>query len=252
MIVSDIVEAARLTQDQDGFTASRTFLVDDVSGSAAARLYSALTSPGIPQYGEPHPTIPLIQVVDRQASPMKSGAQIRVEITYSVPSDDDATTSESGTGKVLITSSLTNEQTHFDIHGDLIKARYASSLNSINTTYSAIEVQRPQMRITLSRRESRMPKSKIQKYLGRINSTSWSDFPAQTWLCSGISVRETNGEFDVDYSFEYREERWKGELVVPLNTSEAQDSPIDKDRGNGYALFDVYKTVDFNGLGLSF
>jgi len=252
MTVKDLVDAARLTEDQDGFTAERSFIVEGVSGSAATKLYNALSDSNIPQFGEPHPSIPDIQVVDRQAEPLKSGAKVKVTIVYAIPSDEDAETSESGNGKALVTSSLTNEQTHFDIHGELIKASYLASVNSISTKYSAVDVQRPQMRVTLSRKESEMPKAYFKSHLGRINSVEWSGFAPQTWLCSGISVRESDGSFEVDYSFEYREERWKGELVLPLSTAEAQDSPIDKDTGNGYALFDVYKTADFNGMGLSF
>ncbi len=252
MIVEDLIDEARLTEDQDGFTAERSFIVEGVSGNAATKLYSALSDSNIPQFGEPHPSIPNIQAVDRQAVPIESGNQIRVEVTYATPSDEDAATSEAGNGKALVTSSLTNEQTHFDIHGNLIKASYSFGANSISTNYSAVEVQRPQTRVTLSRKESAMPKSHIKNYLGRINSVEWSGFAPQTWLCSGISVRESGGSFEVDYSFEYREERWKGELVLPLTSAEAQDNPIDKDTGNGYALFDVYKTADFNSLGLSF
>ena len=251
MIADNLVESARLTQDQDGYTAEQIFIVDGVTGSAEAKLYNALQTSGIPQYGDAHPVIPSIQVIDRQASPIKSGTQIRIEITYGVPSGDDTAEDENGDGKAIITSSLVSEQTHFDINGELIKAEYSNGI-STTTNYATVEVQRPQMRITLSRKESEMPKERIKTYLGRINSVEWSGFPPKSWLCSAISVRENAGSYDVEYSFEYREYLWLAEIVLPINVADALANPIDKDSRNGYARFNVYETANFNKLGLSF
>lgn len=254
MIIKDIIESHSVRRTAAGYGVDRIFVISDVTGSADARLYNAIQNASLPQYGDPHPVIPEIQVTDIQASPVSGESEnVKIRVTYSIPSSDDsAEGSEGGTGRAVITSSLTNEQTHFDINGDLIKASYTSALNAISTTYAPVDVQRPQMRVTLTRRESEIPKENLKKFLGRVNSVAWSGFPPITWLCSGISVREIDGAFDVDYSFEYREERWKGELVLPIDAADAQDSPIDKDTGNGFALFDVYHAANFNELGLSF
>jgi len=253
VVHSDLAEGHRLSRNIDGYTIERSYLVDDVTGSAESRLYNAIIQSKIPQYGEAHPSIPDVTVTDISAEPVKGdSSQVIVTVIYSIPGDDQDIGQEGGAGQAIITTALTNETTHFDIDGNLIKASYVSGVNSISTNYSPVEVQRPQMRVTLSRRESVIPKDHLKTFLGRINSVAWSGFPAQTWLCSGISVREDQGAFDVDYSFEYREQFWKGELILPLSASEAEQNPIDRETGNAYALFDVYQTANFNDLGLSF
>jgi hypothetical protein len=252
-VVADSVSDQRIRRDSEGYSVERVYIVSDLPGQADAKLFKAISDPNIPQYGDAHPVIAGISVTDVTAEPIMNQAdQFQVTVVYSVPSDDDATDTDPE-GRALITSSLTNETTHFDINGELIKARYVSGVNSISTKYSPVEVQRPQLRVTLTRKENAAPKSSIEKYHGKINSVDWSGFPPQTWLCSGISARENDdGTWNVDYSFEYRRERWKGELVVPLSAAQAEDNPIDKDQGNGYALFDVYETANFNSLGLRF
>jgi len=252
MIINDIIESATLRRDSEGFEADRTFIISDVKGSAEAKLYNAMTMAGIPQYGDPHPSIPDIQVTDIIAMPLKSGEKIKISVTYSIPGEDDAA-GDDQSGKLVITSALTNEQTHFDIDGNLISVRYFDGTTTgINITYSPIEVQRPQMRASFTRKEQSLPKDNIREFLGKINSIEWSGYPAETWLCSGIDVRENEGFFEVDYSFEFREEKWLGEVVIPLNSLTASESPIDKASGNGYGLFNVYRTANFNKLGLSF
>lgn len=254
MIVTDVIESHTLRLTDAGYGIDRIYIVTDIGGTAEARLYNATLTSGVPQFGDPHPAVPDVQVTDVQASPIDGDPDaIQIRITYSVPDTDDAANEdEQIAGALTISSDVVTESTHFDINGELIKASYSTALSVLTTNYSAIDVQRPQMRVSLSRTEAIAPKDAILNYLGRINSIDWSGFPAETWLCTGIDVSEDGEEFNVTYNFEYRERTWKGELVLPINTTDAAVNPIDSDSGNGYALFDVYSQANFNDLGLTF
>ncbi len=257
MIVKDLIEAQVLTRDSDGFTAERVFIIDEITGQPETRLYNAIQSSGIPAFGDPHPTIPDIQVTEIQANPATSGSQIKINVVYSVPDNSDGSTDNSS-GSITVNSSLITEEVFEDINGDTLKADYKIFVDSTNTNvtvstkYATVDVQRPQMVVTFRRLEDQVPKTVINDFLGVVNSTDWSGFPAHTWLCTNITVSPNKDKFDVDYSFAFNQQSWQVEVIVPLTDTQANNFPIDKATGNGYSVYDVYKSRNFNELGLSF
>lgn len=260
MIISDVVESHSLKRGSDGFTTERVFYVDGVGGNAEQKLYKAMTMGGIPQYGDPHPFLTDVQVTSVTATPFKSGEQIKINISYSAPSADDVAESEAddpnAAGTIVLSTNLTSEVEFRDIEGNFLVATYLGPNDvgqfTIQTQYAEAEVQRPQVQASFSRVESEIPKGIITQYLGAINAGPWSGFPAKTWLCTGITARENKSKFDVEYSFSYRPETWQLEVTAGLTQEEINAFPIDVESGNGYAVYEVYKTRDFNNLGLSF
>jgi len=259
MIVSDIIESQTLRRDKDGFSVDRVFVVDEVGGGNQAKLYNAMIAAGIPQYGEPHPFLDELQVTSITAAPLKSGTQAKINVTYSIPDIDEVSEIEAEEGEtsstLVFSSSLSSEVEFSDINGELLAAQYFQSTAGTfqqATKYEEADVQRPQLKATFSRTEADLPKTIVSTYLGKVNANSWSGFPPKTWLCSGITSRESKGKFDVEYEFVYRPQTWRLEVVVGISQEEADKFPIDVDSGNGYAVYDVYDTIDFNNLGLSF
>ncbi len=254
MIVKDIVASHTLRRTADGYGVDRIFIISDVTGSPEARLYNATIRAGIPQFGEPHPVIPDIQVTDIQASPESNESEnVKVRVTYSIPNKDDneEDSDELSTGIPVISSGLTQEDTSLDINGEYLRVTFVGG-GAITTKYETVSVQRPQMRVTLSRIEPTIPKQAIAGYLGRVNGSTWSGFGAKTWLMAGVNVSQENAKYRVEYSFIYRPDTWQAEVTVRIPADVIEAFPPDKQTGNGYGKFDVYKFADFNRLGLSF
>jgi hypothetical protein len=230
--------------------------VTDVIGIAEAKIYNALQAAGVPAYGEPHPVIPDIQVIDRQASAITGDPdKVKIRISYGVPTEEDETEEEAAAGNISLTTSLTTEFEFRDINDELMEVSFVGTSEfgfTISTQYGSADVQRPQLTITFDRTEAELPKATIKDYLGTVNSVAWSGFPAKTWLCSAINAREDKGEFKVSYTFVYNEKTWMLEILAGISELEAELNPIDPETNNGYAIYDVYQLRDFNTLGLSF
>lgn len=253
-IVSDSIKNQRLIRDADGFSTDRIFIVNDVTGTPYDKLYDAMLQAGVPQYGDPHPSIPEIQVTEITASPLDDNPnQVQLDVRYSVPSEEDSALSDgdNAPGVPVVSSSLVGEETHLDINNEFLVVTYHTSAAVIKK-YEPTTVQRPQMRVTLTRIEEEIPKDDISTYLGTVNEVEWSGYPAKTWLCSGIDSRIQEGKWEVAYSFAYRKDTWRALLTTLIPQDSIDDFPADVESGNGFAIYDVYESRNFNELGLSF
>lgn len=255
-VKTDIAEQHVVRRDANGYQVERIFYIDGLAGVDSARLINAMITSGIPQYGDPHPFVPDIQVTSVTAEPLSnSGQSARVSVMYSEPSEDDLLETGQNQETVELSTNLADEETFFDVDGNLLIAEWRATPNFATPQlikYGSTNVERPQMRVTLTRIEPAPPKEAISKYLGKLNLSEWSGFPAGTWLCSGINAREDRGEYKVDYSFVYRAEGWKVEIIIGLTAEQGNEAPIDVDIGNGFARYEVYDRANFNELGLTF
>jgi hypothetical protein len=255
-VIKDVIDSQTLSSDSKGFTLERTYIVDGVGGSKDARLYSAITTAGVPQLNDPHPIIPDVKVTRLNATLEKGSNNIaRVAVSYSVPDAEDATAdAQQGTtspGTVTLSTGVSAEQTWFDINGEFLTASFIGGV--YQTAYKQADVQRPQLTVSFKRVENVLPKAAIQKYLGKVNSSAWAGFPKKTWLCTKIDASEDKeGKFNVDYGFSYNPATWRLEIILNLTPAQIEELPPNKDTGNGYARYDVYEGADFNALGLSF
>lgn len=251
IIQKNLVRNSTLTRTIDGYNLEVMHLVEIKTGTDESKLYSAITTAGIPQFGDPHPIIPDVIVTDIKASPDGSSPNIyMITVTYSIPDPEDSPNLEDeelGIGTVSLSTSLANEQEWFDINGEFLRVEYQQS-----TLFKAANIQRPQLGVTFNRIESSLPKDAITNFLGKVNSVPWSGFPAKTWLCTGIDAKEEKGKFDVDYTFTHNDKTWHLELIVGLTAEEVASVPPNVETGDGYSRFEVYNSADFNALGLSF
>jgi hypothetical protein len=256
-VIKDLIADHTITRTADGFETERVYMVEVRGGLAETKLYNALTTAGVPQYNDPHPTLPDVRVTRIQARPATghSPNTFRVVVTYTIPEADDALSEAEDdlatSGKVTFNTSLASEKTWFDINGDFLTVRWRGG--TIVTVYKEAEVQRPQLEVAFRRVETSAPKSEILNYLGKVNSGPWSGFPAKTWLCTRIDAdQEKAGKFEVDYGFSYRPETWRLEVIANLTAEQIAELPPDVESANGYQLYDVYQTADFNQLNLNF
>jgi len=253
-VVTDLVAAHSISFDGDGYTTQRIYLVDGVGGLPESRLYNAMTTAGIPQYGEAHPILPDVIVTKVDAKPEGSGGQVRVTVSYSLPDPATIDTSlpDDPTPKTTtLSSNVANEKVSRDINGEFMIVTWSGGVFS--TKYVSADVQKPQLSVSFKRIESSIPKGIIANYLGKINSVPWSGFPAKTWLCSSIDATEDKpGIFNVDYSFTYNADDWRLQVYMNLTQEQIDELPPNVDTGNGFGIFDVYETADFNSLGMTF
>jgi len=259
-VISDIAGKGSLTRTVDGYQVERVYIVDDVQGTPETRLYNAMATSGVPQYGDPHPILPdvLVTNINARLVSSKTPNQVSVNVSYSIPDSEDtpADEGELASGVPVISAALTSEDTGFDINGEFLKVSFTTRFSGGGFTrtnrYEQVSVQRPQMRVTLTRTEPEIPKTRIAEFLGTINSQPWSGFPEQTWLCSSIDVDQEKTGFEVKYSFVYRPGTWKAVITIGIPENVIDDFPPDVTSGNGFGIFDVYPVKDFNTLGLSF
>jgi len=245
------LDSERLTRDSDGFTAERGYIISGLTGDDPAKLYQAMQTPGLPQYGDPHPVIPDIEVTQIIVEPLTSGSQVRVDIVYRKPDESAADAAADQSGQVTLNTSLVGEEEFRDVNGDLLTATYVDSFG-VQIRYFTANVERPQLRVSFKRTEQQIPKSAINNYLGKVNSAEWSGFPPRTWLCSSITAEENAESYDVEYTFVHRAETWRIEVLAGITEDQASQFPIDVETGNGYAVYEVYEQANFNNLGLIF
>ena len=66
----DKKKSSRISYGKNGFRVERTAIVSNVTGNAENLLYRAITDSSLPQYGDPHPTVPGIALKNITADPL--------------------------------------------------------------------------------------------------------------------------------------------------------------------------------------
>ncbi len=249
-ITPDLIKSQSLSINDKGYSSERSFIINNVTGDVAAKLYNSMNSAGIPQFGDPHPVVPNIFVSSVRALPIKNGTQISISVTYSPPDIKEDSVADDGSeisGSISVKSSTISDRTYKDINGNFMTVTWHTGASLIKATRQA-EVQRPQMSVSLSRIEDIFPKQALIDFVGTINSQGWSGFPPKTWLCTGINVTQGKDGFNVDYDFSYNKLEWRFVATTLLDGV----VPAGATEGNGFTTFEVYEAKNFNELGVSF
>jgi len=110
----------------------------------------------------------------------------------------------------------------------------------------------PQKVVTLSKRLTTTAaaiESDWDTYGGKVNSSSWRNGDARTWLLSGIEAipNEDNTTWDVQYNFQYRTDGWDDTVVfIDPNTGQAPSDVDDAvNQPNAMKTPEVLKEADF-------
>ena len=90
VVEKETIIGSNLSQSEDGFEDTAIYRVTGLDAPGSEKKYQAITTPGLPQIGDPHPFIPGI-VVRRipRVTVEKGSFNAKVEVFYANPSDEE-------------------------------------------------------------------------------------------------------------------------------------------------------------------
>ncbi|MGH2437498.1 MAG: hypothetical protein ACRDFA_10935 [bacterium] len=252
----DIIEGASLTETQDGYEAIRVAWVDELTGRADERLYNAVRAAAVPQYGDPHPSIPGLRVVQRSAALEKGSDRVLITLTYRVPQANEAPPSDpsgnTSAGVVRVGSTVQGGTTQKDIFGDAITVKHKFPGNPEFETQGAdVELSIPQLVLSETRKERSTPANTARAFVGKVNQFAIFGGAARTLLCTRIEGTTQDGglTYEVTYEFQFNEQTWDATVVFrDTNTGRPVENPVNN---QGIKTVRVYREVNFAALGLS-
>lgn len=254
-----------LSRERDGLHATRVAKVVGLQGEPSQRVLDALFAPGLPSYGEPHPSIPGMHVHNLQVAAIDpTGAE--VTISYRSTTQQDDVNTEVG-------STLQDVETSFDHEGNLITIqRLVEILDENGDVEDAkfvfqtakIRVQIPMAVLRISRREEQSPHLKALAHVGHVNATPiWGDRKSRTWLCTRIEGSSDDGglSYDVIYEFQHaappprfieddRLNLGTWDTLITFYDYDKNEHPDDLEIGLGKKTVQTYQTSEFRELDL--
>lgn len=269
-LIQDLIEGASITENESGFEVTRIFIVTEVSGDPASKMYQALNTAGIPIRGDFHPTVPSVQVDTRTATPL-SQDQMRVEVTYRVLPSSSLPPGENEMPTITVGATVQEQETNLDINGEVMTVSHtyteeeAAELpkrpnqvtNDDGTVteeqVGTINVNIPQLILKFSRREKRDPYDKAFEYVGYVNSSIFYNVNPGCYLCTRIEGTSTDGgkTYQVDYEFQFNNEGWFATVVYVDPEKNAPLSDATAETDTDIRTFTIYGSKDFNALNLS-
>jgi len=239
----DIIDGSRGRESRNGWEeVERVATVTGCTGSGQAKLANALSASGMPGIGSGHPAFANLALEERAPEAIGTDT-VKVRLIYrrSDPPSDPAS------GTIEVGASLNQQQTDRDYAGDLITVTHADIVQG-----GIVNVLRPQVTITRTRKELSSPGAKAKTYVGKLNSGAWSLDPgasARQWLCTGITGRsDDNGaSYEVTYTFQYDENAWWEKVVWIDPATGRPPNPLD---ATGEKTVQLYDEVDFSQLQL--
>lgn len=249
-VIDNIIDGA-VRKTSEGLTASRTFVVTDVTGDPPGRMLSVLGEAGIPDYGDAHPANSDITVTEIAVSPQAGDPSIFVvEVQYGpAPLFAAALEAPGQWGNVYITASADTVETEKDHAGnDMVIQWTGYGFAGFGTYTKTVKVEIPSGGYTFSVDyvvAGGGVATLVNTYSGAVNAVAWNG-PARTWLCTEPFARQIEGtaNYLVRMSFRRRIETWDHvEFVHPSNILGSPDLSVD-----GTATFRVFREVDFSPL----
>jgi len=251
--VLDIITDQTARRTTDGLEITRVALVRNLSGSKAARIVNALSAPGLPAYGTPHPNAPgsLLQTIE--AEPVNGNdAVLRLRLLYApraiaAQSQVNQQNTPGAVTGVRFQGVSVQEQTNEDRFGVRMINRYTGP-EGIVSELVTVQLNVPRLQVSISKNLTSAPKAQATNFIGRTNSAPWSGYAPRTWLCTDIQSQQRDGLWRTDFTFLYRPETWDTEHVLKINGV----TPSLSRPGNGVAQYQNYENANFNTLGVSF
>lgn len=253
--VKDIIEGASVSRTPEGINATRIFQVSELSGNPTAILFNALITSGIPQLGDPHPSVPNVNAVDFNVTP-NGEKQAIVSVIYKPPIFENKVSSDAEVTQIEVGSTVQSVETNFDVDGNELVVEHKElagtvlAEDAIKPQLATVEKQIPMTLLRLSRRELGDPLFKSRTFVGTVNDKPFINDPAKFWLCTGIQGANIDGgkNYNVVYEFQRNPDTW-GTRIIVIN-SETGRPPTPLVEGEGFKDVEVYETTDFNQLNL--
>lgn len=263
-VALDQIANASIRQNAAGIEATRIAHLTEISGRPDARAQTALTAPGMPRYGDPHPAIPDLRVVDVVLTPLDV-RQWQATIIYRVPTPEELIHAEPpGTvvDREWFSSNVTVDRL-FDADGNRMWHWYAGNPQSVSITGGNVQVVRSntrQLGVKADRADVQIPSVGVRVlmteasdvrsrrgFIGATNAGYWSGDPPETWLFAGVAGRLERGRWLNTYELIYRVDGWRLESVIEFNGAPPSDASV----GNGIRRFKVYGMINYAALGFS-
>ncbi len=255
-VLPDQVEGSSLRVGAGGIEVDRMFLVQGITGPAHAKAYRATSAPGIPAYGDPHPSVPYA-FVNAIVPTSKGGGTFYVRVGYASKS------SSNDPKKTQITVGTTCQQETIVPLGTNGKPLTVSGPDPDDATKTkvvggTVSVFLPHSSLTFIRTEPASPGEKSRLYSGKVNSGRWNcdanGKPGQ-WLCMGIiGVSDDGGEtYVVTYDFVFKNTQpttdWRGFIVYMDRDFGCPHKDASLANG-GMKYVNSYLGINFNQLKL--
>ena len=251
--ILDIVENTSISHDKDGYRVQRIAVVESVTGTASARIYNAINDAQLPAIGDVHPDISSIKLQNKTGQIIDADT-VRVVLEYYDDPENEVGIANASIG---VYSSVSAEETDYDINGEPLYTHYSSGGNFVSYDPMTAEVERPRKTIRFDWIDTAYPRALVDNFEGAINSTSWNGYAPETVLCAGFDVREQGTNYRISAEFVYEPETWKfigrpGQIVeFPLGDYPVPTPDTELDKTTGERPFDVYRQIDFNSMGLT-
>lgn len=261
-VILDHVDGNRVLRTRTGWEITRAALVTDLDGSAAERLCKALSAPGLPAIGSPHPVAAgaVLESIELVNVDVDNGVA-RVALNYATPSADN-TGGAGGRGGVrmlnieFFASTLT-ERTSEDAAGHPMINFYrgpvlggAGAAISLELARELVEadVFRPQLGVRIQHERPELPRALAPRMIGSTNADQWSGYPPGTWLCIAFSADNREGPWLCSFEALYRPSGWTLRHQVRINGIPLERAVL----GNGVQVFNIYAPQPWRELGIAF
>lgn len=256
--ILDRLDEGLVERGPEGFRAERSALVRVPAVAPSAKLWRALTVPGIPAYGTPHPHIPGILLLDQRAQIIQGEPElVRVRLIYRTPSqEEEAATRQDGVVSVEIDSTAQDEDTDRDAAGELMLNRFDGNLVIIpqgNLGYVQMvkrvraSVLKPRLLLRVTQDRPRIPLDLATEMNGSTNAATWNGYPARTWLINSVRASRQGAAWRTVWQFAYRPETWRHRDVIEIQGQ----VPEGLTEGNGIATFDVLPARNWSPIGVT-
>lgn len=270
-VKEDLIAGQTFSDSVDGgLTATRTFLVSGITGSASSRMLSALNA--VKDLGndlrQVHPAIGkgTFKVVSLNVEAVQAGI-MRVFVNYAeIPDENNIKIQYGATVQVEQTNKEFSKRTknaRKDPDKQIIlehtfkeKKEGQEDVNRKEKQGVFVEVQVPNASVSFIKEvpfDVAIVNGLTRGFVGRTNSDSFLGDPAGTWLCTGISGGSEDGGLHFLLTFEFQrnfsENGWDASIVfIDSKTDQPVEDPVDGEGVRSDVI--IYREAPFAALRL--
>ncbi len=269
---AELLEGSEYNLDYKGIKTNRSFLVTvEATEDPTRKMYAAVTCPGLPVYGDLHPTLTNLSVTGFAVKPKPmSNTQMIVTVTYEFDYDHrKSKPSRTGKSTLEFSTVMATSNVYRDANGNglILFFNDPNNISADNPTGLRVqpatcEIQVPMPLITFRRREPLSGTDYIAlklAYEGHINSRVWNNSATHTWLCTQIEANLSGDAYDMLYQFQFHGNldpgSWDAIFFFKQEPGDLSPGAPAEDitvQNGGIKIAQVYLEADFTNLGLYF
>jgi hypothetical protein len=255
---ANLVRDSGIQRTADGYRCWHTYLVENLTATTIAGLEGDVLDALPVGYGDPLDTTNNLFLLANaiEISPL-SGTTAKATVTYFRPSFGDI--------DILIehAAGTAQQQTDTDVNGDKITVTYWFESADVNDTskphappvtavvspMKGVLTMRLSFHRTLDDPLDDSVESTIRSYHLHVNSDTFRNGAAGTWLCTSVEDQRVGTELQVrvTMTFQYRPEGWKEYSWFRRSDGQIPQN-VDKATGNGVTASEHYESADFQSF----